>query len=238
MVDLTGLEILAYSSLSREPYCLAVFISIINVFVVLLGVFIGVILGLVTFAFYLGLAFVLPPISSVFACFAWRSFQTSDPWKNYWMDLQSFSGDTVRYWEERNQSSKSYNRMKAQWKKTSKSFKILLDEVGRYNKIIADIDVIDQLEEAGNHVRLDDRQKVIEALRITKKDLTRALKTERILRNNQDFNPGSFSVDIVALRALQISEQASEYARLLNETVQIAVEVQKGMRNLQSRSKH
>jgi len=109
----------------------------------------------------------------------------------------------------------------------------LHQEVYGFNKVIKDINIIDELEAVGNSVSVSDRIKVIEALSLTSKDLVPALKTERILRENKDFNPELFAVDLTALRALQVSEQASEYGRLFNETLQIAVDVQEEMRKLQ-----
>lgn len=67
------------------------------------------------------------------------------------------------------------------------SLKILLNDVERYNSVIKAIDINDQIEEAGNPgVSLKERQKVLEALELTRSDLVRALKTERILRENKN----------------------------------------------------
>jgi hypothetical protein len=115
----------------------------------------------------------------------------------------------------------------------------LLDEADRHNAMIRAIDINDQIEAAGNlRVRLSNRHKVIEALKITRANLVRALKTERILRENQRFidrNPELFADSLMALRALQVSDQASEHGRLLNEALEIGLSVQDEMRKLQSR---
>ncbi|NJL37944.1 MAG: hypothetical protein HC899_15310 [Leptolyngbyaceae cyanobacterium SM1_4_3] len=115
----------------------------------------------------------------------------------------------------------------------------LLDEVDRHNAMIRAIDINDQIEAAGNlRVRLSNRYKVIEALKITRANLVRALKTERILRENKRFidrNPELFADSLMALRALQVSDQASEHGRLLNEALEIGLSVQDEMRKLQSR---
>ncbi len=82
------------------------------------------------------------------------------------------------------------------WKKRCKvlkanmthSLQILLNDVDRYNAIIKAIDINDQIEEAGNPgVSIRERQRVIEALKLTRNDLVRALKTEKILRQNKNF---------------------------------------------------
>jgi hypothetical protein len=120
-----------------------------------------------------------------------------------------------------------------------KSVRRLVKEVDRYNAVIKAVDINDQLEEAGNPgVGLSDREKVIQALGVMKADLVRALKTERILRENKKFiakNPQLFTTNLTALTALQLSDQASEYGRVLDQALQIAVGVQEEMRKLQNR---
>jgi hypothetical protein len=118
------------------------------------------------------------------------------------------------------------------------SLKILLNDVERYNAVIKAIDINDQIEAAGNSgVSLNERKKVIEALKLTRNDLIRALKTERILRENKNFIVSKlelFADNLAILTAMQVSEQASEHGRLLNEALQIALDVQQEMKSLQS----
>ncbi|MBD2606244.1 hypothetical protein H6G81_17335 [Scytonema hofmannii FACHB-248] len=132
------------------------------------------------------------------------------------------------------------------WKKQSKflrknitpSLEILLNDVDRYNSVIKAIDINDQIEEAGNpEVTLKEREKVLDALKLTKNDLIRALKTERVLRENKNFiikNTDLFANNLPTLSAMQVSEQATEHGRLLNEALEIALDVQLEMRRLQS----
>jgi hypothetical protein len=126
-----------------------------------------------------------------------------------------------------------------QWLKF-KSVRRLVKEVDRYNAVIRAVDINDQLEEAGNPgVGLSDRQKVIQALSVMKTDLERALKTERILRENKTFiakHPQLFTTNLMALSALQLSDRASEYGRVLDQALQVAVGVQEEMRKLQNRN--
>lgn len=121
----------------------------------------------------------------------------------------------------------------------SQNFIKLLDDVKQYNSVIKAIDINDQIEAAGNPgVRIQDREKVIEALKLTREDLCRALKTERILRENEHFiqiNPQLFANNLTALTALQVSDLASDRGRLLNEALKIAVGVQAEMRQLQDK---
>ncbi len=132
------------------------------------------------------------------------------------------------------------------WKQRSKivknnmthSLKILLSDVERYNAVIKAIDINDQIEAAGNpEVTVKQRQKVIEALKLTRSDLVRALKTERILRENKKFiisNTDLFTNNLATLASMQVTEQATEHGQLLNEALQIALDVQLEMRRLQS----
>jgi len=115
----------------------------------------------------------------------------------------------------------------------------LLDEVDRYNVVIKAIHINDQLEAAGTReTSLSDRQKVIEALTLTKEDLVRALRAERVLRENQSFlvgNPELLATNLRTLQTLQVNDRASEYGRLLNEALQIASGVQEEMTKLQNK---
>jgi hypothetical protein len=121
---------------------------------------------------------------------------------------------------------------------TKKNYNLvrLFEEVDRYNAVIKAIDLNDRIESAGNpSVKLQDRDRVIDALYLTREDLIRALKTERILRENENFiqlNQQLFDSNLSALAALQVSDRASEHGRLLNEAIQIAVDVQQEMRKL------
>ncbi|MBE9126835.1 MULTISPECIES: hypothetical protein [unclassified Coleofasciculus] len=114
----------------------------------------------------------------------------------------------------------------------------IFEDVERYNAVITAIDINDQIAAVGNpDVRLKNRGQVIHALRLTREDIVRALKTERILRENENFikfNSDLFDNNLMALTALQVSDQASEQGRLLNEALQIVVDVQQEMRKLQN----
>lgn len=120
------------------------------------------------------------------------------------------------------------------------SLDILLKDVERYNSVIKAININDQIEDAGNPgVSIQEREKVIAALKLTRADLIRALRTERILRENKNFilsNTELFINNLATLTAMQVTEQATEHGRLLNEALQIALDVQYEMRTLQSQS--
>ena len=120
------------------------------------------------------------------------------------------------------------------------SLRILLNDVERYNSVIKAIDINDQIEDAGNlGVGIQEREKVLAALELTRNDLIRALKTERILRENKSFiitNSDLFANNLAALASMQITEEATEHGKLLNEALQISLDVQQEMKKLQNKS--
>lgn len=126
------------------------------------------------------------------------------------------------------------------WSSQNKDLINLFDDVDRYNGIIKAIEINDRIEDAGNaEVKIGDRAKVIQALQAIREDLVRALKTERILRENKKFvatNSELFANNLRTLNALQISDRASKQGRLLNEALQLATEVQAEIKKLQDRN--
>ncbi|MCC5638369.1 hypothetical protein LC593_21525 [Nostoc sp. CHAB 5844] len=115
-----------------------------------------------------------------------------------------------------------------------KALTMLLDEVDQYHAVIQAIDIHDQLATSDNSI--NDREQVISALQLIREDLVRALKTERILRDNKKLlanNQELFVNNLANLQALQVSTQAGEYAQLLNQSLQIALDVQAEIRKLQ-----
>jgi hypothetical protein len=113
----------------------------------------------------------------------------------------------------------------------------LLDEIDKYHQVIAAIDIHDQLATTGNSQNsLNDRDKVLAAMQLIREDLVRALKSERILRDNKKLlanNQELFVNNLANLRALEVSSQAGEYAQILNQSLQIALDVQAEIRKLQ-----
>jgi len=130
-----------------------------------------------------------------------------------------------------------------QWVKTKPLATLagLLDEVEKYHEVIQALDIIDRLTAAGNlQANLINRQDAIEALKITRESLVCALKTERILRENQEFIGRRYELfaniesNLAALMALDVSDRATEYGRLLNEALEIGMSVHKEVRKLQN----
>jgi len=114
----------------------------------------------------------------------------------------------------------------------------LIKDVEKLNTIVKAIHVNDQLEEAGNKgMSLNDRSKAIEALKLTRQDLVRALKTETILRENKDViisNPDLFANNLSGIRALQVSDKATEFGKILGNALQVALDVQEEMKKIEN----
>ena len=117
----------------------------------------------------------------------------------------------------------------------------LLDEVEKYHEVIQALDIIDRLTAAGNlQANLINRGDAIEALQITRESLVGALRTERILRENKDFIGRRYELfaniesNLAALMAVDVSDRATEYGRLLNEALEIGMSVHKEVRKLQN----
>ncbi|MEG3909453.1 hypothetical protein Q5691_03550 [Microcoleus sp. w1-18aA5] len=117
----------------------------------------------------------------------------------------------------------------------------LLDEVEKYHEVIQALDIIDRLTDAGNlQANLINRGDAIEALKITRESLVCALKTEKILRENQQFIGRRYELfaniesNLAALMAVDVSDRATEYGRLLNEALEIGMSVHKEVRKLQN----
>lgn len=117
----------------------------------------------------------------------------------------------------------------------------LLDEVDKYHEVIKALDIIDRLIAVGNlQANLMNREDAIEALNVTRESLVCGLKTERILRENHEFIGRRYELfaniesNLATLLAMDVSDQATEYGRLLNEALEIGLSVHKEVRKLQN----
>ncbi|GEM_PF-4104371 len=116
-----------------------------------------------------------------------------------------------------------------------KALSALIAEVRKYNavteELVYNIHVIDQLQEAGEAVKIKDRDNVLGAFRTMRNDLIRALKVERILRENPRFKPELFSINFAPLEDLKLSQQVANCEQLVNDALNIGIRVQETMRN-------
>jgi hypothetical protein len=116
----------------------------------------------------------------------------------------------------------------------------LLDEVDKYNQVIAAIDICDRLKSVGNQpVDLDHREDLLQALELTRDSLICGLTTEKILREHRKFLSShrqlfdNIEQNLIALESLEVKNQADQYSSMLNDALVIGMNVQKEMLNLQ-----
>jgi hypothetical protein len=122
--------------------------------------------------------------------------------------------------------------------KQPESLQKLVEKSNKFNTIIKAIDVNDQLVAAGNSgMSAEERTKTIDALTLTKEDLVRALKTEKILRENKDIvtlNPEFFINNVSRLSSLEADQKAGEFGKILSDALSVSREVAEEMKKLQT----
>ena len=108
----------------------------------------------------------------------------------------------------------------------------LLDEIDRFNDMVAAVEILEELGATKtSRLNLENRQEVLEALHLTRESLICGLMTERVMRKHQQFMArraemfSSIERNLATLQLLQVSDDASEYGRLLNEAIQIGISV-------------
>ncbi len=114
----------------------------------------------------------------------------------------------------------------------------LLDEIDRFNEMVAAVEILEELGSTQNsRLNLENRQEVIEALHLTRESLVCGLMTERVMRKHQRFMArrqemfSSIERNLATLQLLQVSDEASDYGRLLNEAIQIGTSVHRELSN-------
>ncbi|MGB3571395.1 MAG: hypothetical protein WBA01_05085 [Phormidesmis sp.] len=120
----------------------------------------------------------------------------------------------------------------------------LLDEIDRFNEMVAAVEILEELNAAKNSAakngrsslspsNLENREEVIEVLHLTRESLICGLMTESIMRKHQQLIArqqemfSNIERNLATLQQLQVGDEANEYSRLLNEAIQIGTSVQK-----------
>ena len=118
----------------------------------------------------------------------------------------------------------------------------LLDEIDRYNEMVSAVEILEELgANRSSQLNLENREEVLEALHLTRESLVCGLMTERVLRKHQQFMTrrqdmfSSIERNLVTLQQLQVSDEANDYGRLLNEAIQIGTSVHQELSRSQSR---
>lgn len=102
----------------------------------------------------------------------------------------------------------------------------LFIELENYNKIIKSIDVKEQINYVLNSINEPIQKEVLDALSKIQENLIKALKVERILRENKDFsikNLESLNITFAELQFTDISKQASEYSGFVEQILDVGI---------------
>ena len=118
-------------------------------------------------------------------------------------------------------------------------FKILmrlLDEIDRFNELVRAVDVVDRLNDVnpGLH-HFENRIEILRALNMTRDSLISGVMTENILRESRGLRSRRqdllthIEANLSALSVMEVSDEAHDYSRILNEALQIGMIVQQEM---------
>ena len=106
----------------------------------------------------------------------------------------------------------------------------LLSEIDRYNQVVADLtanlSALEQLREAGTPVKVQNKTELLAAVKSMRQDLVRALKIERIFRQNPQINPERIDINFTPIKALQLNDRAIDYTLEVNTLLDIGLKVQ------------
>lgn len=111
----------------------------------------------------------------------------------------------------------------------------LRKEIAQYNQLIKNIHTLDQLEEIGHPVSLKNREKFISILKINRDNIIKILKTDRILKENPEFKPEQFNLDLTELQLLESNQKAIEYRNLLEYFLEINLSIQEEINKLKQK---
>ncbi|NOR45136.1 MAG: hypothetical protein GQ534_06065 [Candidatus Delongbacteria bacterium] len=106
----------------------------------------------------------------------------------------------------------------------------LLDQVDRYNIAANKIITAKKLLDAGNKINVTNLEQTANVYFNIRKDLIRALKTERVLRDNPDYRTSKNLKNPDPIKDIQI--QDIEYEELTNEAIRINNEIEQQLKIL------
>jgi uncharacterized membrane protein YiaA len=112
----------------------------------------------------------------------------------------------------------------------------LLDEIDRFNELVRAVDVVDRLDGVKPEAHhFENRLEILNALNVTRDSLISGMMTEKILRENRGLLSRRqdllthIETNLSALSVMAVSDEASDYSRILNEALQIGAIVQREM---------
>ena len=119
----------------------------------------------------------------------------------------------------------------------------LLDEVDRFNEMVQAVEILEELRQAdqsSKRLALDNPEAVQEALHLTRESLVCGLMSDKIMRKHQRFIARrhelftSIETNLSSLQALQATDMAGDYGRLLNEALHVGTSVHRELRRINS----
>jgi len=113
----------------------------------------------------------------------------------------------------------------------------IFNQIDRYNTIVKALNIYEQLE-ATEHPQaiLENRDTIIQALKLIRNELIKGLKIERILKKHKKFiqqNPQFFDSNFTDLTVLQTEKPTTEEGILLYQAFEIASEIHTHLKQLQ-----
>lgn len=126
--------------------------------------------------------------------------------------------------------------LRSQIKSNSKNrrfstLRALIDDINSYNqaaRTLNDQIKITNLSEQSNRIN---QQRKIQVFQKVKQQLITALKTERIIRENPNFDPDAVASNIVPVSAISLNQTASSYSQELADAIAIGIKVEKEITN-------
>jgi len=111
-----------------------------------------------------------------------------------------------------------------------KKLRKLFLECENYNKIIKSIHVKDQIGEVLENKKDETRQELLQGLQKIKNNLIKALKLERIMRENADVvgvNRESLEITFAELEYSNMTDNASQYSEFVDDILELRINLNK-----------
>ncbi len=141
-------------------------------------------------------------------------------------DLRRWRGESVGYGDLDPEDQRELDRLQA--------------EVEAFNRIVRSLHLNDQLQQLGNPgLTPATRRQLLQALKLIREDLVKAIATARLLRENRDLltelalNPALFTTNLATVQRLEQANTATDLAQYLTPALTLALDVHHHLEALQ-----
>ena len=141
-------------------------------------------------------------------------------------DLRRWQGESVSYGDLEAQDQGELDRLQL--------------EVEAFNRIVRSLHLNDQLQQLGNPgLKPTTRRQLLQALKLIREDLVKAIATARLLRENRNLltelalNPELFTTNLPILQRLEQANTATDLAQYLTPALTLALDVHRHLEELQ-----